>query len=92
MCVFACRARTPSGNTCHATRHTRAGVACGCAQACRQERARECGGRTSATAASYAMSWLPVQACANWRGVCLRRFGVRPSLGCGRHSGTRGSP
>ena len=36
-------------------------------------RTAACGGRTSATAASYASSLL--KSCAYWRGVSLRRFG-----------------
>jgi hypothetical protein len=56
-----------------------------CSSRKQEERAQECGGRTSATAASYSASLL--YACAFWRGVILHRFGpigVRLSHGCGR--------
>ena len=64
-----CR-RRPKSAVCAVLRACR-GMAC---MACRPKEARadDAGGRTSATAASYAASLL--RSCANWRGVRLRRF------------------
>ena len=83
-----CR-RRPKSAVCAVLRACR-GMAC---TACRpkEEPADDAGGRTSATAASYAASLS--YSCASWRGVRLRRFGpirwAARHRGCGQHSVTR---
>ena len=86
------RRRRPKSAVCAVLRACR-GMACTAARLM-EERADDAGGRTSATAASYAASWL--QRCASWRGVRLRRFGpircVARYRGCGQHSVTLRCP